>query len=334
MRLDAHTSSLMFASSVLASLAFVGCADTGASQNGASEDFRVRNAQFLAEPLPGTVPPDAGSKPAAADAGDAALPSIIQVLTSNYIVTQGQGGKKFNGFASTNTYAIAVALDDDTRGHWVQPVGGPDPVMGGLTWDLVTDFGDNISPGHHDLHVVAVDKQGRAGEQATLTVCVAGRIPDNLHACDDSRAPPRAVIALTWDTEVDLDLQVIAPNGVLTDAKHPLTGQRDPSAPPPDDGKLDRDSNASCVIDGIRAESLVWKTTMPHGRYGMYVNLFDSCKQPAVRFKLAVYTAVPNRDSKSGQVLKLWFEKSGELTSVAENGGAARGLFVSEFEFH
>ncbi len=315
----------------VASTLALGCADTGASQNGFGESFRVRNAQFLREPLPGTKRMDGGMSMPAADGGVLPPPRITQALSGSLLIAPGQVGKKFNGFCTNNTYAVGVALDDTSAGHWVLPVGAPDPAMGALSWDITTDFSDAIGPGRHVLYLAAIDEHGAAGEQTMLGFCVRGRIPDNLHACDDKNAPPRAVIALTWDTEVDLDLQVIAPNGVVTDSKHPHTGQRDSTLPPPDDGVLDRDSNASCNIDGLRAESLVWNKSIPHGKYGMYVNLFSACKQAGVNFKVSVYTAAKTK--AGSEELRLWYEQAGQLPAVAENGGAARGLFVGEFQF-
>ena len=177
---------------------------------------------------------------------------------------------------------------------------------------------------------MALDKDDVGGEQHLLPVCVASRIPDNTHACDDSKLPPRAVIALTWDANADLDLQVVGPGGRLIDAKHPTSAPPDETMPDVV-GSIDRDSNANCIIDGVRAESLVWNDIKPHGRYGIYVNMADACKQPAARFKVEVFTAV---STKSGDVvLKRFYEQGGELLDVSANGDAKLGLFVSEFVF-
>ncbi len=306
----------------LASILASGC-DTGETQNGAGQEFRVRNAQFLSTPLPGSKRMDGGMPMHAADGGVSGPPRVSQVLSASLLLAPGQVGKKFNGLCTTNTYTIGVALDDTSAGHWVFPVGTPDPSVGALTWDMVTDFSDAIGPGRHVLYAVAIDEHGVAGEQAMVGFCVRGRVPDNLHACDDANTPPRAVIALTWDTQVDLDLQVIGPNGVVTDSKHPTTGI--------DDGVIDRDSNAMCNIDGLRAESLVWNKSIPHGKYGIYVNMFSACKLAGVSFKVSVYTAAKNKSGS--EELHLWYEQAGQMPAIAENGGAARGLFVGEFKF-
>jgi hypothetical protein len=75
---------------------------------------------------------------------------------------------------------------------------------------------------------------------------------------------------------------------------------------------------------------------MPHGHYGIYVNLYDSCKQPAVHFRVEIYTSVPQDDG--GAHLKLYYPRpedppGGILLDISANGGTARGLFVTEFNF-
>jgi hypothetical protein len=101
---------------------------------------------------------------------------------------------------------------------------------------------------------------------------------------------------------------------------------------PDDAGQLDRDSNSGCVIDGIRHENLVWNKGRPTGRYGIYVNLFDACKQGSVRFEVSVYGAVPDGDG--GSHLERFYDQTGELLDIQANGGSALGLFVTEFVFN
>jgi uncharacterized protein YfaP (DUF2135 family) len=180
---------------------------------------------------------------------------------------------------------------------------------------------------------VAIGENGQAGAQVGASLCVASRVPDNLHACDPKKAPPQAVISLRWDTNVDLDLQVLTAAGNVVDGKHPTTAPpNDAGVVPADAGQLDRDSNAGCLIDGIRYENLAWNTGHPTGRYGIYVNLFDACKQGSVRFELSVYTAVPDVDG--GSRLERFYDQAGELLDIQANGGAGLGLFITEFLFN
>ncbi|MGC4067080.1 MAG: hypothetical protein QM784_21065 [Polyangiaceae bacterium] len=189
---------------------------------------------------------------------------------------------------------------------------------------------DDVTPGYHDVRFVAIDKDGHAGRQIEFPLCVRSRVPDNFNACAPSANAPEAVISLRWDSNVDLDLQVVDPHGNVIDGKQttsvPVGESVDPTA-----GVLDRDSNAGCVIDGIRYENLVWNTTAPKGRYGIYVNLFDSCKQPVVHFEVAVYGAVSV--DGAGKKLESYYSRSGVLMDYQANAGVGRGLFITEFDF-
>ncbi len=329
------------ATCVLVLVAALGCGGAE-DQLGVSEPFRVSwspngndyiPAQFVAGSLPGKRP-EPGANPApVSDAGTAVPPQITLVMSQSNVVFQGEGAKKLAGEATTVTRAIGMQLLGVGGGYWVFPAGGINPQSDNLIWDAHLDFGRDIAPGKRDLRMVAIDEDAVAGQQTALSLCVEGRVPDNLHVCDPDRALPKAVISLSWDTNVDLDLQVKTPGGQWIDAKHPMTASPDPDGGLPDDaGIIDRDSNAACVIDGLRDEDLVWSNVMPQGRYGIYANLFNACHQPAVRFRVAVYTAATDKDGND--TLKQVAEQGGEVLGFSANNGAEHGLFVTEFTFH
>jgi hypothetical protein len=71
----------------------------------------------------------------------------------------------------------------------------------------------------------------------------------------------------------------------------------------------------------------VWQNEKPHGTFDVFANLYDSCKQPSVRFVASVYVAAEGRDGT--ETLKLIGSQAGELLDFQANGGAARGLFVT-----
>jgi hypothetical protein len=311
-------------------LCFFGCAP---QSSGVAEPFRVRDAQFIEGPLPGKPPrpsQDAGT-PGDAPAGP---PHVTAIETFNLDVFQGQGAKAFRGRASANASAVLLAIEGAGSGYWVVPTSAPDPVTEELTWSAVTDFELSLKPGKHTLRVVAVDEQSRAGEQFELTLCVLSRVPDNHYVCNPDKRPPHAVISLQWDVTADLDLQVVDSQGHVIDAKHPgvPAGSSDSAGPAGADAMIDRDSNAACANDGLRTENLIWNTIDPAGRYGIYVNLFDACKQPAVRFKVLVYTALDGEDDS--HFLKPRLQRTGELLDVAANPAANRGLFVADLVFN
>jgi hypothetical protein len=198
-----------------------------------------------------------------------------------------------------------------------------------MSFDVAAD----VPPGLHTLRFAGIDEKGVAGTQTDQLVCVDAPIPDNLNACDPTIAPPQAVLSLTWDTEVDLDLELVTPDGQVVDAKHPTTApladggvQVDPKK----DGVLDHDSNASCAIDGERREDVVWQGDPAPGQYLVYANLFSACGQQAVRFTVALYRA---ETVDGGSTLTPTLTASGELLASDANGGAARGLYVTSFSF-
>jgi hypothetical protein len=318
---------------IVLSLAAVGCDRT--TQIGVGEAFRVRDAQFVRGELPGDEPKDL--PPVAVDGGsDEDPPRITALETFNLDVRQGQGAKAFRGRTSDSAVAVAIALEGVSTGYWVLPVGSTDPATGEYTWEASTDFDISIDPGRHALRVVAIDKSERAGTQLELKVCVRGRVADNGSACSPTRTPPRAVISLSWDANADLDLQVVGPGGQVFDSKRssgPASGTLgDAGSESSELPALDRDSNAGCVIDAIRTENLSWNEESPSGRYGLYVNLFDACKQAAVRFRVAVYTP-REKGSDAGEILEERYARSGELLDLAVNPTSSRGLFLGEYRF-
>ena len=299
----------------------LGCAGDP-SQLGYDEAFQVRNAQFVSGRLPGRAP--STSSMTSTSGMDAKGPPMVRPPeTMNGVVRQGQAGKKFSGRASKTGVSIAVALKGVSTGYWVLPLGAFDPQTNEPTWALTSDFGLGIPAGLHQMLLTAIDDDGVAGQQIALKLCVTSVVPDNLHACDPERPPPRAVISLQWDANADLDLQVIGPDKQAIDRSHPMTEDGA--------GVLDRDSDASCVIDGVRTENVIWNEQMPEGRYGIYVNMFDACKQPAARFRVEVYSVAT--DKNGDEYLKQRFARGGELLDISANGGSARGLFVSEYRF-
>ena len=287
--------------------------------------------QHLDNKLPGLAPVDGGVATAAAGgaAGTDTGPTV-DYETAPGFAFQGQANAKFAGKLSNGAVTIGMAMSDVAPGYWVRPAGDVDPQTKAFTWSASLDISDSVEAGYHDVTFVGVDENGTAGQQIAFPLCIKSRVPDNFNACEPSADAPAAIISLKWDTNVDLDLQVIDPDGNVIDSKHrsttPVGSKVDPNA-----GVIDRDSNGSCVIDGIRYENLVWNKTKPSGRYGIYVNLFDSCKQPAVHFEVSVWEAQPVADA--GKKLKQYYSQSGELMDFQANGGDGRGLFVSEFVF-
>jgi hypothetical protein len=324
-------------------------------QIGVDEPFRVHTAdntpaaQFRKGKLPG-LPPFATKqtttpKPAGDAGKPAGPPSIINVATTN-IVFEGEGSVAVGGTATTNANTVALALEGIGTGYWVFPVGDIDQQTKDLErpWGNVScDFDSSIPSGFRRLLAVAIDENNQAGRQGFAKICIANRIPDKFNSCQPYVSqPPYAVISLIWDTNVDLDLQVQTPNGQLIQPKNAIaTLPNDAGKLPTTVDRIDRDSNAACVIDSINQEDFVFANEMPHGTYGIYANLFDACKQPAVHFRVEVWISVdrdPSADGRTGRELQRFYPRpedpqGGELLDISANAGTARGLFVTEFKF-
>lgn len=301
------------------------------NETGLGEPLRLRNATFKSGELPGAAPAPA-----------TVAPSITSFESASTVVRPGQTEKAILGRASPDAVAVGVRFVDLGSGYWVFPVDGPDPQNGGeLVWQTLADFGYGIPAGLHVLRVVAIDGAGHAGTQRELAVCVVPSIPDNLNACDPKLAPPGAVLSLSWDTPVDLDLVVVTPDGRIVDAKHPRT-----IAPPPPGpssggdaggaaasaGTFDRDSNGGCVVDGQQRESLVFQGRPPAGSYLVYANLFDACGRAPVHFRFSLYEPEATSDPNVQRLVES-ITKKGVLLAVDANGGSKLGTFVTEITF-
>jgi len=325
---------------------FSGCSNSQNSRTGIDEPLVIRGvignskAKSLAPFIPGQLPGNILAADAAAPVVnvDGGTPATRLASLGSFLerfVYQGQNNVGVSGTATQDVSSVAFKLKDLGTGYWVMPVGALDVATQKNSWDISADFGRDIPEGYQYLNFVGIDGNGNAGAIQALRVCIAGRLYDGFQGCVATAKPPAAAIALTWDTNVDLDIQVLTPDGQLIEPKNPLTTPLDAGVTqiPAGTGRIDRDSNAACVIDGIREEDLVWATTAPKGTYGIYVNLFDSCKQPVVHFNVKVYTAVDKPDVDAGKQLQSWYSADGILLEFQANGGSSRGYFVKEFLF-
>ena len=158
--------------------------------------------------------------------------------------------------------AAAIGLQGDV-GYWLLVAGRPgvttpnDP-----SFSATASFSSGIVLGSYTLVVRAVDAAGHFG------------LPD--HADPRRREPRRSnppatgalVVTLTWDTESNLDLYVVDPKGTEI-----YWGNQSSQPPFSFDqvdggsyGYIDYDSNANCVIDGLRREDAIWPRAPPSGQ--------------------------------------------------------------------
>jgi hypothetical protein len=327
----------------------VACTQGQVADVGLTEPLVVQGGQFI----PGDFPSPA---PGTRDAGpDAVAPlSAFDLSVNPDFLVPGLAGVGFSATTTIDAVALGVRMTDEGTGYWVVPTGIalvnnglPSMVRGVASTGTLsrTDV-----PGNTSVSAVAIGSDGTVGTPTTYPVCLESRIPDNGHACSSSHPPrpvPALVFSLQWDTNFDLDLDVIVPSGLIVNPKTQtasvLVDGGAPEAGPVTNavglyagttGIIDRDSIGSCVIDGWKEEDLVFQDTPPPGLYDVYANPFDSCGQSSVRFTLTIYQPGPDGNLRST------YTQSGELLAsqttggaVTPTGGAATGLFVHELNF-
>ncbi|MFY0534600.1 hypothetical protein [Nannocystis pusilla] len=188
-------------------------------------------------------------------------------------------------------------------------------------------------PGVHTLLLAAIDEAGRRGPAFELEVCVRDDgLPDNLNACDATIPPPALVITLEWDQDVDLDLVVETPGGKKIAHATPTSGEKVETEVPagvvkdPTTGRLVRDSNAGCAIDGRNSESVVFQEPPARGTYLIYADLFDACGAPGTLFSAAVYRRVEQGDGTFALVEDA--RTGGALVDLQATGGGQTPLYV------
>ncbi|MEO8900919.1 MAG: hypothetical protein ABI488_04665 [Polyangiaceae bacterium] len=244
----------------------------GACGGGASDDpalgarMRVAGAQFVA----GATPLAQGG------------PAVAQVDLLSTTIWPGYANKPIQGVLTSSGTAVTLALSGD-QGYWVVPAGVPGFTAPDLpTFRASASFSQELSVGHYTLEARAVDVTGQFGppRRQTLTalpiapsVAVAGTL----------------TVTLTWDTEADLDLHVVDPSG--TEIFHGARSSVDPfssDATGTSVGVLDVDSNAQCVIDGLRQEDVVWADEPPSGHYLVRVDTTSLCDRTSARWTVRV----------------------------------------------
>jgi len=263
----------------VAQLVAVTIAITGTGCGGASADpgltarVVVEGAQFV----PGPIVLD--------DAVDG--PAILALAAARSVTAPGRRGEPLQGTLEASAEAVAFGVVDDL-GHWILPAGPPDPAAPGLpTITASLAFSSSLGEGPLALVARAVDGAGQSGLPQTTTFVV------------DDRAPPAGplVVSLGWDTDADLDLHVLLPDGVeVWSGNTNSVARPGPGEPPlaPDafraGAQLDIDSTANCVADGLRQENVVWPaTTIPSpGAYRVRVETSALCGLPAARWWVVV----------------------------------------------
>lgn len=251
-----------------------GCVESASSRSGAEALLVVSGAQFV----PGPMPAESGG------------PKVNSISSVNNTVPRGLRSKRLSGDLDTAAAAVAIGFEGDA-GYWIKPAGGvnaDNPPY--LLFEATGAFSPRLPVGERPLIYRAIDETGHFGPPKQQLLAITGApIENNL------------VISLTWNTQADLDLHVVPPNGVEVWTRHPTSfnnpGDReDHTAEINAAGYLDADSNAQCVIDGRRMENVIWARDFdagaqmpPAGHYIVRVDTPSLCGQPNAQWKVDVF---------------------------------------------
>jgi hypothetical protein len=248
-------------------LTLAACGVTG--DPGLEAQFRVEDAQYV----PGAMPEMSGG------------PDVTTASLPNVFVDVGERGLPIDGALAPGSNGAAIGMDGDA-GYWIVPAGTPDvfdpnePTISGKV-----DFSRLIAAGDHQLEVQALDADGHAGAPFAIPIKAFVRdIPDGT-----------LVFTLRWDSDADLDLHVITPDGIEVWRRNVNSyvppGPGEPPDPPDAwmaGGILDADSNSDCVIDGADREDVVWTQAAPAGTYVVRVDTYSLCGVPAAPWVVEV----------------------------------------------
>jgi hypothetical protein len=282
-----------------ASLVALGCSNSYGDVGGVEEPIVVSGATFNV----GDLPNDGGPQ----------LPLATSITNG---ALAGGPDKNLSGRATREAYGVAVSMKGASNGYWVMPVGLPDLVDPGIDWSLKFRFTRQAPLGKQALLIAQTDVHGKFGLPTEIPYTVASLVPDG-----------KKVISLVWHNHADLDLQIQSPDGKITSAKRPNTGNVPANHKIPDggiegSGTLNRDSNARCAFDGLMEEDVVFNGDPTPGDYLVWVDLFDSCGEAATTFDLQLHEDGVETFNVVGQ----------QLDINADNGTGA-GLFMHTFSF-
>ncbi len=244
------------------------CTNGVRADSGEDAYMQVPGAEFVR----GTMP-----------AGSAKGPGVSQISLMNNDIWAGLGNDPITGTLGPTATAAAIGLQGDV-GYWLLVAGPPgiatpnDP-----SFSATASFSRGIVVGSYTLVVRAVDAAGHFGSPATQ-ILVAETSPTNPPATGD------LVVTLTWDTESNLDLYVIDPTGaeIYWNQQSSEPAFSFASTDGGSYGYVDYDSNANCVLDGLRREDAIWPHPPPSGRYTVRVDAPSLCGQPIAHWIVGV----------------------------------------------
>ena len=254
-----------------------------------------------------------GALPAASDG-----PAISSFMDASSIIRAGELGAPLSGVVTRDTTAVAIYLEGDP-GYWIVTPGAEDATaLGQLDFGARLSFSPLLPAGSYTLAGRASDGAGRFGPPTRNPLMTS-----------DTPVGGTLVVGLKWDSEADLDLHLLIPDGTEIWANKINSYTPPPPGTPGDPnafksgGILDFDSNANCQIDGRRAENVYWTMAPPSGHYIARVDTYSLCGVPQANWQLAVTLDGASLGRASG---------AGRDSDAALTHGRGAGVTALEFD--
>ena len=258
-----------FATLVFSALCPLSCSSGVRGDVGDDAMMQIPGAQFVRGPMPD---------------GSASGPSVEQITLMTNDIWAGLTNDPISGALSPTSTSVAIGLKGDV-GYWVLVAGVPSiSTPADPSFSATLAFSTAVAPGSYTLSALAIDDSGNLGRPSTQ-VLAGEASPTNPAASGD------LVVTLSWDTESNLDLYVVDPTGKEIDWDTP-SSQPAFSFDQVDGGSygyIDYDSNANCVIDGLRREDAIWPRVPPSGSYEVRVDAPSLCGQPIAYWTVRVF---------------------------------------------
>lgn len=131
-------------------------------------------------------------------------------------------------------------------------------------------------------------------------------------------------VSVTWNTDADVDLHVVEPNG-----EELYYGNRSSSS----GGELDIDANAACGTTPLWQENVGWAPqTAPSGQYTVRVDYWSACGNLQTDYIVTVYlkSDTPAVPGSPGTGVLLF---TGSFTGDGTGGGLGDGVHITNFVF-
>jgi hypothetical protein len=282
---------------------FVVAACSGAdSDPGLRGGLRVLGAQYVR----GALPP----------AGEG--PAIVSLRVPHAQVLPGQRRELLTGSITANSEAVLIGQRGDP-GYWIVTAGAPaieEPEL--PTFRAELSFARDLSPGPLTLELCAVRVDGAIGAYRSVSLDAAARLRS------DSLS-----VELRWDTQADLDLHVLMPDGRelspdnINSYEAPAPGAAAPDPTAYQRGAtLDLDSNGNCWLDGRREERASWPAPPASGSYVVRVATASLCEESVAHWTIEVWLA--------GQRVQR-VEGTSQGFDTRAGAGVGAGVLATEF---